>query len=347
MLDANTGQRLHTFAGVDRETDWGYLAMAGDYLLGSSQKRPADEYSSWRRREGIRFLVSARDLVSRPTVSVSVFAYDLLSREIAWEYEAGGQILNSTITIGGGCVYFAESGNPTVTNDPSGTAALTDFFASDARLVALSLDSGQPRWSKPLEPLSSLPEDRHEHIMFLCYSDGKLLSTRTGHIQQKLSYCLRALEADSGEPIWKHVIPSRHRVYAPLMYGKNGQQSHPAIVAGRVYLLSHITDALVTIDLTTGEMTRDPDLYQFWIHSKTCAVPTASADHLFFRRDSCYMYDIPSSRAIDLTAVTRPSCWMSIIPAGGLILMPEASSGCSCGFALQTSAVLAPSTTRE
>jgi hypothetical protein len=33
---------------------------------------------------------------------------------------------------------------------------------------------------------------------------------------------------------------------------------------------------------------------------------------------------------------------MSIIPAGGLVLMPEASSGCTCGFALQGSVVLAP-----
>jgi len=141
---------------------------------------------------------------------------------------------------------------------------------------------------------------------------------------------------------WVRTIHSEHRVYAPLTYGKNGQQSHPSIVDGRVYLLSHITKALITLDLHTGRMEQNPELFDFWIHSKTCAVPTASATGLYFRRNSCYMYDIPSRRAIDLTGVTRPSCWMSIIPAGGLVLMPEASSGCTCGFAIQTSVVLAP-----
>ena len=111
---------------------------------------------------------------------------------------------------------------------------------------------------------------------------------------------------------------------------------------GKVFLLSHITDALITLDLKTGAIERDEALFNFWIHSKTCAVPTASATGLYFRRDSCYMFDLPSRQTVDLTAVTRPGCWMSIIPAGGLVLMPEASSGCTCGFALQTSVVLAP-----
>jgi hypothetical protein len=54
------------------------------------------------------------------------------------------------------------------------------------------------------------------------------------------------------------------------------------------------------------------------------------------------MYDIASDRRIDLTRVTRPSCWMSMVPAGGLLLVPEASSGCTCGFALQMSMAFVP-----
>ena len=76
--------------------------------------------------------------------------------------------------------------------------------------------------------------------------------------------------------------------------------------------------------------------------NKGCAVPTASTSALFYRDTSCHMYDLASRRKIDLTKVTRPSCWMSIIPAGGLVLMPEASSGCTCGLALQMSVALAP-----
>lgn len=34
---------------------------------------------------------------------------------------------------------------------------------------------------------------------------------------------------------------------------------------------------------------------------------------------------------------SRASCWMSLISAGGMVLSPTASSGCTCKFPLQTS----------
>jgi outer membrane protein assembly factor BamB len=342
MLSADTGRLLHKFSTVDREHDWGYVGTFDDYLLGSDQRPAADEYSTGKRKRGYKFLTSARDLQSRPTVSLNLFAFDYRTRQRIWTYDRSSAILNSTITVGNECVFFAESRNPSVLADETGTAWLPAFFARGARLVALDLHDGSELWSQPLGPLSASPGDEHEHIMFLSYADGLLLVTRTGHIDQKLSYRLEARDAGTGETRWQQTLPSRHRIYAPLTYGKNGQQSHPSIVGGKVFLLSHITDALITLDLQTGRLERDPALYDFWIHSKTCAVPTASASGLYFRRDSCYMLDLPSRRAIDLTTVTRPGCWMSIIPAGGLVLMPEASSGCTCGFALQTSVVLAP-----
>ena len=43
-----------------------------------------------------------------------------------------------------------------------------------------------------------------------------------------------------------------------------------------------------------------------------------------------------------LTEVTRSGCWINIIPAGGLVLIPEASSQCGCAYAVQTSLALAP-----
>jgi hypothetical protein len=40
--------------------------------------------------------------------------------------------------------------------------------------------------------------------------------------------------------------------------------------------------------------------------------------------------------------VTRPGCWINIIPAGGLVIVPEGSSGCTCGYPLQMSLALVP-----
>ncbi|MFT7515228.1 MAG: hypothetical protein ACI9QL_004457, partial [Candidatus Omnitrophota bacterium] len=42
------------------------------------------------------------------------------------------------------------------------------------------------------------------------------------------------------------------------------------------------------------------------------------------------------------TKVSRPGCWINMIPAGGLLLIPESSAGCTCNFAIQTSMALIP-----
>jgi hypothetical protein len=34
---------------------------------------------------------------------------------------------------------------------------------------------------------------------------------------------------------------------------------------------------------------------------------------------------------------SRASCWMSLISAGGMVLSPTASAGCTCRYPLQTS----------
>jgi hypothetical protein len=54
------------------------------------------------------------------------------------------------------------------------------------------------------------------------------------------------------------------------------------------------------------------------------------------------MFDLKTSAHTVLNTSVRPGCWINIIPAGGLILIPEASAGCTCGYAIQTSLALAP-----
>jgi hypothetical protein len=54
------------------------------------------------------------------------------------------------------------------------------------------------------------------------------------------------------------------------------------------------------------------------------------------------MFDIESNKLTPVTDVTRPGCWINMIPAAGLLLVPEASSGCQCNFAVQTSLAFRP-----
>ncbi len=337
MADAATGEVVHIFQCAKPDLDWGYVGTPGGLLLGSSQ-RPTVHDTSYNNPNTLYF---ARELRSRPTVSEDLFAYDRATRRRRWHYDNSSAILNPTITAGEGRVFFAESRNPAVVGEPTGTVALPDFFARDAELVALDLKTGRPAWRVPLGPLSDLPGDEHEHIMFLSLADGLLVSTRTGHLDGVLGYLFNVRHAATGEVRWTDTVPSEHRVYAPLSYGKNMQQAHPSIVNGRIHWLAHTFGTVFGHDLYTGETDNNTDFGTGW-QNKGCAPPTASASALYYRNTTSFMYDLGSRTKISLTGVTRPSCWMSILPAGGLVLMPEASSGCTCGFGLQTSVALAP-----
>lgn len=43
-----------------------------------------------------------------------------------------------------------------------------------------------------------------------------------------------------------------------------------------------------------------------------------------------------------LNHVSRPGCFVNIIPAGGIISIPESSSGCTCSYPLQASFAYVP-----
>ncbi len=340
MLDGGTGEKSYVFQGVNAESDWGYVGCEDGLLVGSNQKRPANDYSVGEN-DGLRMLTNAGEIHSRPVVSENLFAFDYRSREPAWQYDNHSAILNPTITLANGRVYFAESTNPAAADNPSGTAVLEDFFKEGASLVALDLHSGREAWRVPLGPISENPEDRHERIMYLSYSDGLLLSTRTGHLDGNLGYRFTTYDAATGRRGWTQTIVSDRHRYPLLIYGKNMAQSHPSIIDGKIYMLAHRYGTMFCFDLKTGEPHHDREFGRDW-EVKGCAVPTAAVGQLFYRHTTCSMYEIATHRQYDISGATRPSCWMSMVPAGGLVLMPEAGAGCTCGLSLQTSLALAP-----
>jgi hypothetical protein len=78
-------------------------------------------------------------------------------------------------------------------------------------------------------------------------------------------------------------------------------------------------------------------------YRRGCGTFSASAGSLFYRNQNPMITHLTGdSSPIPLTRVTRPGCWINILPASGLILLPEASAGCVCGFSLQTSLAFAP-----
>jgi outer membrane protein assembly factor BamB len=95
------------------------------------------------------------------------------------------------------------------------------------------------------------------------------------------------------------------------------------------------TGARVTPAGQTGEWMLSP--------REGCGTLSASAASLFYRDGHPSFENLaPDAQRTRLNYISRPGCWINMVPAGGLLLIPEASSGCSCPYPLQSSFAYTP-----
>ena len=80
-------------------------------------------------------------------------------------------------------------------------------------------------------------------------------------------------------------------------------------------------------DLLTG----DPRKLNFK-RSYGCGVLSGGKDMLFFRSATLGYFDLAKNDKVRNFGGVRPGCWINAIPAGGLVLVPDASAGCSCSY---------------
>jgi outer membrane protein assembly factor BamB len=320
-LDAQTGTRTRTFSvpfDTEKGYEWGYIAVVGDTLVGSVTRPLATVRVQLAESSG-------------QVCSDSLFAIDLPSGRRLWDYAPpGGVIINPAIAIGSGRVYLVESANPETRNDADGRMELPELVGKGSRVVALNLKSGQPVWQHParLEALQTA-------IYLSCSQDtlaltGSKVVTLEGI--PRMRYDVRAYDAASGDVLWQ----SDHAGVNDQDPGDHGNdRQHPAIVGTTLY------GSNFACDLRTGKTIEGWK----WKKSHKCATLSASAHCAFSRFTDAktpHVFDFRTGEQASLTSITRPGCWINTIPAGGLVLIPEASSGCTCPYPVQTSLALAP-----
>lgn len=358
--DVRSGKRAATFKVPEvseGRCDWGYLNQFEDLLLGTGQRAGA----SFTRlhRETV-------DLIEgdfRPVVvSDYLFAVDRGQPGKAaprsagdgaalWTYR-GGTIMNNAIAVGGSRVYFVESRNPEVDSDGDGRVRIDAFCAKDTFLVAVDVRTGDKVFERPV----AFP---FQHIMFLSVARGIVLVTGSYNHDGRVSppriveeasslfpetrqacrvyYGLFAFRGDTGERKWENSFLGLNvRGTEPAeTEGTHGEQwQHPVIIRDTVYLRPY------AFNLHTGEKLE----YIVYRGGHGCGGLTGSAHYLYGRGSNPRMYplNVPATEGISLTQTTRPGCWLNIIPAGGLILIPESSSGCTCAYPIQTSLAFIP-----
>jgi outer membrane protein assembly factor BamB len=246
-----------------------------------------------------------------------------------WTYQPSrGAIINSTISIADQRIVFVESNQRATLADTTGRNKLPSLLKDGAELVALNLMTGKVLWRSPAA-FTIL-----EHNVYACIANGKVAVVGSRNLGAgkagRLLYDIHVLDAKTGKPIWNATQDQKVKIG-----GSHGEQDlHPVVVENRIYCEPY------AYDLTSGRVLSDWG----WKLGKRsgCGTISASAESFFFRNGTPTMFDLTSKKTQPVTTATRPGCLINIIPAGGLLLIPEASSGCTCNYAVQTSLAFLP-----
>ena len=309
-FDGQTGKRVINQSvaktGENREYEWGYLSVTGDMLIGSATIRGGNYLG-----DNGEWYEDFKPEATAKVTSDRVFARDPRSGAEKWSYE-NGAIINSTITISDGVVYFVEGRDPAARDATSGR--LTTEIDKNHHIVALHVDSGSVLWEMPFDL------GKCQHMTYMSHRGDTLLVTGS---DKNKKFHTWAFDTKDRKLRWEHHSSARKTHHS-------GHLMHPVIVGERVYLNKH------TYDLRSGKVVKiDP----FDYHG--CGTMAASARAIFHRIEYHGMLDLESDKRTEFVGV-RGSCWLGQIPAGGMLLAPESGAGCSCTHAFQTSMGFVP-----
>ena len=314
QLDAATGDlvKTHPVLPGDRSGrgwDWSFVSIQGSRLVGSAA-RPGAAYTEYWGGKDAGWYDATNGPATDKVCSENLFALDRRSGQRLWEY-TGGRIINSTISIGDNQVYFIQSTQPKVMASETGRIGLPELWR-EPQLVALALDSGRQLWVRPIAPAAG------EVAAYLALGSGKLVLVCSGG----KNYNVYAYDSRNGDQVWETTFP-----WPSDNHG--GHMARPAVVGGKVYVRPRV------FELGTGKMLEET------VPGGGCGTYAATAKALIFRNGNVTLWGLENNQTTSWERL-RPDCWLSTIPAQGLLLSPEAGGGCSCGSWMETSIAFAP-----
>jgi outer membrane protein assembly factor BamB len=313
-LDAASGERraLYTLdANAPCEThDWGYVARVGKLLYGSRIRKGASYTEYWGHGA---WYDDATGAGTGKVCSEVLFALEKDSGKPVWSY-TGGAIINTTVVIGDGRMWFVESRHPEAKASPTGRITSSTLWA-DQFLVCLEAGTGRKVWEQPIDTADGTV------VFFMAYAEQSvvIMSSTSG------AYHVYAYGAGDGRPMWQ----ADHKWTGD---NHSGHMQHPVVMGGRVYQEPCI------YDLKTGQRLSD----KMGRHAG-CATYAGTPGALLYRNESrqIALWDIGTGVVSGWTNL-RPSCWLSAIPSAGMVLAPEGGGGCACGNWLETSVGFLP-----
>lgn len=315
-IDAASGAIVSRTPAIDAPSEfpmeWGYVATDHGQLFGSSVRAGTSWTDFWGAADAGWYDARAGS-VTFPVCSDRVFCRDTTTAELTWEYKRG-VILNSTITVSGDTMYFVESRNKKIMGAEDRRIGDKELW-QDLHLVAIDASTGSPKWEKQLDPMSQ------QVVFYLAHAAEQLILVSSADA----AYQVSSFHQKDGSQQWTQTTKW------PGGKGDHGKaMMRPAIAGDRIYLRPNV------LSLADGSILPEkmPD-------GHGCGTYACTADAVIYRAQTVTMWNAESNVKSTWPRL-RPDCWLSTIPANGMLLSPEGGGGCSCGSWMETSVGFMP-----
>ena len=290
--------------------DWGYIGVLDKVFIGSSIQKGA-AYTSYHGGYGWYDSVSGE--ANNIVMSDRLFAKDKETMKTIWQYKhAKRWILNPTITVVKNQVSFVESRNSKLQLTSKGRGDKNIYKKN--YLVSLDISTGRILWEKRI---------RHKAGITVYYMAGNEKYLTVVSSKNKYYY-IYTYDAKTGKEVWR----TKQKWYANH---HGGHLSRPAIMDNKLI----IKPAIYVLD--TGRLLEQ----KIPKAGHGCASYALSEQSIFYRGGSLTQFNFDTDKFSKWERI-RTGCWVSTLPAQGMVLSPEGSGGCSCGNWLETSIVFNP-----
>jgi outer membrane protein assembly factor BamB len=315
QIDAARGEvvKIHdVVADSGEKFDWGGLVSLDSQLIGTAVKQGTSWINFWGGADA-GWYDARSGAVTDKVCADNLFSIDKNTGQTKWKHSQG-VIINSTVTVHDSRIYFVECRSRDVI-DSSERRIGNPKLWEDQYLVALDASTGKPIWERPIDT-----------------EDGKVVFYLAGGTADRLvivasadeKYHVYGFSTDGGKQLWNEMFRW------PGGKGDHGKaMSRPAIVGDRVYVRPH------AFQLADGKQLPQQ------MPGGGCGTYACSSGAIFFRAGTVTMWNQETGKATGWNRL-RPDCWLSAIPAAGMLLSAEGGGGCSCGSWMETSVGFMP-----
>jgi outer membrane protein assembly factor BamB len=241
--------------------------------------------------------------------SMCLFALDPETGKAKWTYKAKESIRHNSIAIGGGHVYLIDR-KLAIFDRPGGKRPKEGHVTGT--LVCLDADTGKVLWENRDNIWGTMLVLSRKHgLVLMAYQNTRFkLPAEVGGRMATFDY-------KTGKRKWEI---------------KAGYGSRPMIN----------DDTIIAQPSAWNLLTGKQKAGFKFRRTYGCGSLVGSKNLLLYRSGTMGYSDLRKGTSVLNYGGLRPGCWINIVPAGGMVLMPDATDRCRCSYLIKSSIALQP-----